>query len=184
MAILKFWIFRQNSEFGHLRSIFPSKGNLWTLQAIFIIKTSIYGPYGPYISSRKSIFGPYGPYISCGKPIYGPSVSPFLEKVLIYGPSVSPFLEKVFIYGPSVSPFLDSLLTGASSVSPFLCTLLTGVRPFFSCFLSPYFINRGGLLTGGMGYCFTIALAKADRSEGFHIKILMFIVFSRFAVVC
>ena len=80
MAILNFRIFRQNSEFGHLRSIFLSKGHLWTLRAIFSIKTSIYGPYGLHISGRKSIFGPYGPHISGRKSIYGPSVNPFLEK--------------------------------------------------------------------------------------------------------
>ena len=110
MAILKFWIFRQNSEFGHLRSIFSSEGHIWTVRTIFSSKKSIYGSYGPYVSGRKSIYGPYGPYISCGTSIYGPSVSPFVG------------------------------------------TLLTGARPFFSCFPSPYFINRGGLLTGGMGY--------------------------------
>ena len=49
MTILKFLIFRQKNGFGHFWSISFSKGHLWTLQAIFSMKTSIYGPYGPDI---------------------------------------------------------------------------------------------------------------------------------------
>ena len=76
MAILKFWIFRQNFEFWHFWSISSSKGHLWTLRVIFSIKKSIYGAYGPYISGWKSIikilYRSYGPDISCRKAKYGP----------------------------------------------------------------------------------------------------------------
>ena len=82
MPILKFWIFRQNSEFGNLRSILLQKGNILIVRTIFSSKKSISGPYGPYICGRKSIYGPYGPYISCGTSIYGPSVTPFLGTLL------------------------------------------------------------------------------------------------------
>ena len=72
VAILRFWDFRQNSEFGHLRQIFPSKEHLWTLRAIFSNKKLINGLYGPYISSRKPIYGPCGPDMSGTKSTYGP----------------------------------------------------------------------------------------------------------------
>ena len=124
MPILKFWIFRQNSEFGHLRSIFPSKGHLWTLRAIFSIKTSIYGPYGPHIFGRKSIFGSYGPYI-----------------FLVESPNMDP--KSVHFWK---SPHIWTLSQSSSGY------FINRGKVFFSCFLSPYFINRGGLLIGGMGY--------------------------------
>ena len=100
---------------------------------------------------QKGIYGPYGTYF--------PSKCPYMDRTdhifLVQSPYMDP-TDHIFLVE---SPYMDResvhswkrphIWTLSQSISGYFIN--RGRAPFLF-FPSPYFINRGGLLTGGGGY--------------------------------